>query len=206
MAGARTSGSTTRARGPRGAAGPRAKATPRGGWSFVDLSDPDAKASYERQLTTRGKDVGQGLEQVRRMQRSQAGSGGFASDEEPEGPPSATGEGSSPLPGKPAGLSLPSLPAPTLRPPSKLSASDGGGFVLGLFLFTIGQAYLRYGPSGVTGWFAAKFLNRPNASIVAAEAKRGITAKAHGQLTTPGQPSTPPVKTPAVPPGGRYGR
>lgn len=215
MAGARASGSTTKARGPRGAAGARTKGTPAGGWQFADLSDAGQRASYERQLAARGKDVDAGLEQVRRIQRSQPDSGGFASDD-PEPPPALPPAGGGPAGGKPKAKPTPGpqISSPTLTPPSKLSAADGGGFLLGLVLFAIGQSYIRYGTAGVTGWFAAKFLNRPPANLIAAEGKRGIVAKQHGTLTSPGAPSTPPsfltgkppTGTPQVPPGGRFGR
>lgn len=70
-----------------------------------------------------------------------------------------------------------SLPSPTLRPPSRLSVADGSGFALGLVLFAIGSAYWRYGPAGVRSWFTAKFLNKVDPQIAAAEAARGIIPK-----------------------------
>lgn len=54
-----------------------------------------------------------------------------------------------------------SVPTPTLRPPARLSASDGTGFMLGLVLYAVGLNYLRYGWPGVTGWLSAKFINEP---------------------------------------------
>jgi len=215
MAGARASSSTTKAPGARGAAGARAKTTPQGGYSFADLSDPRQKASYVRQLESRGVDVDQGLEQLRKLQRAQAGSGGFASDD-PEATPEPAPAATSPTPpaSKRSSSSGGGLPTPSLTPPRRLSAADGGGFLLGLLLFALGQSYLRYGATGVTSWFGAKFLNKPNASVVAAEGKRGITAKAHQLLTTPGAgaapksflTSKPPKGTPQVPPTERFGR
>jgi hypothetical protein len=49
--------------------------------------------------------------------------------------------------------------SPTLRP-TKLSASDGAGFLLGLWLYALGLSYLREGPAGPRRWMAAKFLNK----------------------------------------------
>lgn len=179
----------TRAGTPKGGAGAvgRApgKSTPKGGWMFADLSDPGQRASYERQLQSRvdaGRlgSVDEGLEAVRKMQRAQPGAGGLASDETPKAPPAAP-TSSSPAAGKPA--ARPSLPSPSLRP------GDGGGFLAGLLLFALGNAFLRYGPAGVTSWLGAKFLNRPNPSIAAAEAARGIAPKRHGTVgATPSAP------------------
>lgn len=50
-----------------------------------------------------------------------------------------------------------SLPRPTLNP----GRGDGSGFAFGLLLYVLGINFLRYGPRGVTGWFSAKFLNKP---------------------------------------------
>lgn len=58
--------------------------------------------------------------------------------------------------GQPGTMSV----SPTLRPPAKLSASDGAGFLLGLWLYALGLAYLREGPAGPRRWMAAKFLNK----------------------------------------------
>lgn len=38
---------------------------------------------------------------------------------------------------------------------------DAGGFLAGLLLYTAVITYVRYGPSGWTGWLSAKFLNKP---------------------------------------------
>lgn len=219
MAGGTATKSTTGGKGARGAGGaPAAKSTPRGGWQFADLSDPAQKASYVRQLQAsvdagRLESVDRGLEAVRKVQRAQNGSGGFASDD-PE--PKAAPEPSAPSPpaGRTPAKAGGSLPTPSLRPPSHLSAADGGGFLLGLMLFALGQSYLRYGAVGVTSWFGAKFLNKPAASVVAAEAKRGIAPKSHAALTTPGAGAAPksfltgkaPKGTPTVPPTERFGR
>lgn len=53
----------------------------------------------------------------------------------------------------------PVIVSPTLRP-TKLSASDGAGFLLGLWLYALALAYLREGPAGPRRWMAAKFLNK----------------------------------------------
>ena len=49
----------------------------------------------------------------------------------------------------------------TLTPPKKITASDGAGFLGGLFLYVLVLNYLRYGREGVKGWLGAKFVNRP---------------------------------------------
>jgi hypothetical protein len=165
MAGAATTatpraGTPTKGAGAAGRA-PAPKPIPKDGWQFADLSDPRQLASYKRQLATRGTDEAEGLEALRRLQRAQPGSGGLASDEQPKAPPAA------PTSSTPAAGSTPaprSLPSPSLRP------GDGGGFLAGLLLFALGNAFLRYGPAGVTSWLGAKFVNRPKPSIVAAEA------------------------------------
>jgi hypothetical protein len=55
-----------------------------------------------------------------------------------------------------------SMPAPTLTPPKSLtSGRDLSGFALGLVLYALSVAYLRYGPSGPKSWMKAKFLNKP---------------------------------------------
>lgn len=208
MAGATAPARAGTPKGGAGAAGraPAAgKPTPKGGWQFADLNDPAQLASYRRQLASRGKDPDEGLEALRKLQRAQPGSGGLASDEQPAKAPT-TAPAPSAAPQRGPG---PSLPSPSLKP------GDGGGFLAGLLLFALGNAFLRYGPAGVTSWLGAKFLNKPNASIAAAEAKRGITSKTHRTAgATPDAPTgppsflngTPPKGTPQVPPGGRFGR
>lgn len=52
-----------------------------------------------------------------------------------------------------------SWPQPTLKLPRQVG--DLGGFAVGLFLYVLVINYLRYGPAGVTGWFKAKFVNKP---------------------------------------------
>lgn len=38
---------------------------------------------------------------------------------------------------------------------------EGAGLLLGLILYALASSYIRYGPAGVRGWFAAKFINKP---------------------------------------------
>lgn len=49
----------------------------------------------------------------------------------------------------------------TLTPPKKLSAGDASGFAFGLIAYALFINYIRYGPAGVRGWIAAKFINKP---------------------------------------------
>lgn len=49
----------------------------------------------------------------------------------------------------------------TLTPPRKLSAGDASGFAFGLIAYALFINYIRYGPAGVRGWIAAKFINKP---------------------------------------------
>lgn len=48
---------------------------------------------------------------------------------------------------------------------SMLKGNSGGasvaGFLLGFGLYAVGLNYLKYGPAGARGWFAAKFFNEP---------------------------------------------
>jgi hypothetical protein len=77
------------------------------------------------------------------------------------GPPAATASA-------PAGPSTtPAAPAPTssgagLSMPGSVgaAANAGGGFLLGLFAWALGLAYLRGGPTEVKKLLAAKFLNK----------------------------------------------
>jgi len=67
-------------------------------------------------------------------------------DAEPEPAPE------SPPPASPGGgLSLPGTPA---------AASTGSGFLLGVFAWAVGLAYLQGGSAGVKKFLAAKFLNK----------------------------------------------
>lgn len=75
------------------------------------------------------------------------------SDEQPAGGPTPKGPS--------AGPSLPSMPRPTLKLPSRPSGGDLGGFLLGLGAYCLFLNYLRYGPVGVKGWLLAKFINSP---------------------------------------------
>lgn len=211
MAGAATAARAGAPRGGAGAAGRAGKPAaaaggiPKGGWQFADLSDPRQLASYKRQLASRGVDEAEGLDTLRKLQRAQAGSGGRASDDKEPTPEPAGGA----TPAKRAGGSG---VRPTLTPPSSLRGSDGGGFLLGLLLFGLGSSYLRYGNAGILSWLGAKFLNRPDPKIVAAETARGVIAKTHKRVgLTPSVPpsflnGTPPKGTPQVPPSGRFGR
>lgn len=59
-----------------------------------------------------------------------------------------------------ASIAVPDLPSPTLKLPRRLDGGDVAGFAAGLLLYTLALNYIRYGPSGVTGWMRAKFLNQ----------------------------------------------
>lgn len=55
-----------------------------------------------------------------------------------------------------------SVKNPTLKLPTSMpSAGDVASLLTGLLLYTLFLNYMRYGPTGVTGWFRAKFLNDP---------------------------------------------
>jgi hypothetical protein len=58
----------------------------------------------------------------------------------------------SPPPASPGG-GLPSLPVPA-------AAATGSGFLLGVFVWALGLAYLREGGDGVRKFMAAKFFNK----------------------------------------------
>lgn len=61
-------------------------------------------------------------------------------------------EPSSPPPASPGGgLAAPAMPA---------AASTGSGFLLGVFAWAVGLAYLNGGSDGVKKFLAAKFLNK----------------------------------------------
>lgn len=53
------------------------------------------------------------------------------------------------------GLSLPSAPAPV-----SAAAATGSGFLLGVFVWAAGLAYLKHGPAGLKQFLGNKFLNR----------------------------------------------
>jgi hypothetical protein len=60
-----------------------------------------------------------------------------------------------PSPASPGGgPSMPSLPG------MPAAAATGSGFLLGLFAWAVGLAYLQHGMPGVRQFFAAKFLNQ----------------------------------------------
>lgn len=44
-------------------------------------------------------------------------------------------------------------------------ASDGAGFLLGLFAYALLANFLRHGTRGVTGWLRAKFINDPDPGL-----------------------------------------
>jgi hypothetical protein len=83
-----------------------------------------------------------------------------------------------------------SIGRPTLSLPSRLSASDGSGFMLGVLLYVVVLNYLRYGWPGVQQWGYAKFFNKTGVVVVgkATDALPGITP--HGGF--PPAPPTPP--------------
>jgi hypothetical protein len=212
MAGARTSSSS---------AGPRAGAAA-GARTDLDTRDRTAlaarlHASTGDQAKTEAalRELGTSAAEAKRLAAQAAGTDQTAKPAIfAPAPTPATPPASPTTPKSSGGAGGVSLPTPSLRPPRRLSAADGGGFLLGLFLFALGQSYLRYGTVGVTSWFGAKFLNKPAASVVAAEGKRGITAKAHAPVSTPGAGAAAPTykgtpfagKAPsAVPPRFRLG-
>lgn len=83
---------------------------------------------------------------IRKRQRDRGLSEGQTTDEEPAAP--------KPAPAAPPPASLgggPSLPAP---------AQTGSGFLLGVFAWALGLAYLQGGAPGVKKFMAAKFFNK----------------------------------------------
>jgi len=70
----------------------------------------------------------------------------------PPEPAPEPSEPAAPPPASPGGgLSLPAAPA---------AASTGSGFLLGVFAWALGLAYLQGGSAGVKKFLAAKFLNK----------------------------------------------
>lgn len=65
------------------------------------------------------------------------------------------------LPGQLGSLGKDAADKVTLTPPKKLSAGDASGFAFGLIAYALFINYIRYGPAGVRGWIAAKFINKP---------------------------------------------
>jgi hypothetical protein len=53
----------------------------------------------------------------------------------------------------------PSLPTVAVPAPVGAAASTGSGFLLGVFAWAIGLAYLQHGSAGVKQFFRAKFFN-----------------------------------------------
>lgn len=113
-----------------------------------------------------------------------------------------------PTPGSPGGnfpgFSAPTLPSLTLTPPRKLNAGDWGGFAAGMLGLVLLLNYLRYGPEGVTGWFSAKFLNKPALSLPDAAGPFGKGTgrmpwgKGGGTSSTPGPAQGHETEEPAV--------
>lgn len=91
-----------------------------------------------------------------RRQAAAAAKTAKASTPAPKPAPAAPTAATSPPPASPGGgLSLPTAPAPV-----QAAASTGSGFLLGVFAWAIGLAYLRGGTAGVKQFMAAKFLNK----------------------------------------------
>jgi hypothetical protein len=49
----------------------------------------------------------------------------------------------------------------TLTPPRHMRRGDVAGFAAGLLAYTLVLNYIRHGREGVSGWWSAKFLNKP---------------------------------------------
>ena len=99
-------------------------------------------------------------------------------DGRPKGAPNAL---SSPdptsAPSSPANP-LADLPRPTLSLPRRPTAADVAGFGFGLLGYTLFLQFLRYGPGGPTGWFFAKFFNRPYVPAAGSVAEPDATSTA----------------------------
>lgn len=81
-----------------------------------------------------------------------------AAAEQPVGGPTPKGSPTGPA----AGMSMPSLPKPTLKLPTSMpSSTDVASLLTGLLIYTLFLNYLRYGGTGVKGWVMAKFMNSP---------------------------------------------
>ena len=75
-----------------------------------------------------------------------------------------------------AGLSKGSwAPTSPTSPPSRVA--DAGGLLTGALLYTVVITYIRYGPSGWTGWLKAKFLNNPMSTSAASSASGSTSEK-----------------------------
>lgn len=131
----------------------------------VTAAAPEAKAaSMAARKITPGmspKDVNGELQ--RRRKEAADRSAAKRSGAQTSGPPAAS---TPPLSADP-GTTTPAAPAPTssgvgLSVPGSVSAAagTGGGFLLGLFGWALGLAYLRGGAPEVRRLLAAKFLNK----------------------------------------------
>jgi hypothetical protein len=92
---------------------------------------------------------------VRKRQRDRGLSEGQTQDEADAAAPAAPAAAPAAPPSPGGGQSLPGMPA---------AASTGSGFLLGVFAWAVGLAYLRGGWAGVRQFGAAKFLNRTGGS------------------------------------------
>lgn len=72
--------------------------------------------------------------------------------------PAAAPAAASPAPTSPG--AGPSLPTVNLPAPVQSAASTGSGFLLGVFAWAVGLAYLQHGSDGVKKLLRAKFLNQ----------------------------------------------
>lgn len=131
-----------------------------------DIDDPEVRAAYTDGLLE--EEFGEKPSYRKNAKIGGPGSAGAHPGSSPKAPvpgrsgPAGGQRGGSPTFARPAGSAGSSLPHPTLTP----SMSDGTGFALGLVLYALGLNYIRYGPPGVRGWLAAKFLNKPNPNLV----------------------------------------
>lgn len=71
----------------------------------------------------------------------------------------------------------PSLKALTGGP---IRAQDAGSLLTGALVYTAIITYIRYGPDGLKGWLAAKFVNRPMAGPPASSLGKGANPAPNG--------------------------
>lgn len=76
------------------------------------------------------------------------------------------------------------------------AAEEGAGVLLGLVLYALLLSYVRYGPDGVRGWVAAKFLNKPYGPAVAS-APPPISQGLQLPPSHTATPVTPPTSYPS---------
>lgn len=123
-----------------------------------------------------------------------------AGDDGPKGAPLAP---QSPDPtAAPSSPALADLPRPTLSLPRRPTSADVAGFGFGLVAYTLFLQFLRYGPGGPTGWFLAKFLNRPYAPAAGAVAEPDSSTSPTGTTADPAADLTTTRPTVAAPPDG----